>query len=89
MMKIKNTVIHRAVAGEHILVPVGESAHDYQGFFAITELGGEIWDRLVKGMTEETILSELLAMYEVDEETLTKDYHAFIGQLEERGLIEK
>jgi len=88
-MKIKNTVIHRSVAGEHILVPVGESAHDYRGFFAITELGGEIWDRLVKGMTEEEIIRELLAMYEVDEETLTKDYHAFIGQLKELGLIEE
>jgi hypothetical protein len=88
-MTIEKNVILREVAGEYILIPTGSLALKFSGVFAISELGSEIWTRLVKGMTEETILSELLDLYEVDEETLTKDYHAFIGQLEELGLIEK
>ena len=88
-MTIEKNVILREIAGGYILIPTGSMALKFSGVFAITELGSEIWTRLVKGLAEETILSELLDLYEVDEETLTKDYHAFIGQLEELGLIEK
>lgn len=87
-MKIKKNMIYRNIADEHILVPTGESVIKYGGVFVTTEVGAEIWGMLVKDMEEEEIIAALLDTYAVDEETLRKDYAAFIEQLREHALIE-
>lgn len=87
-MKIKQNMIYRNVADEHILVPTGESVTKYGGVFVTTEVGAEIWTMLGKGMDEEAIIAALMEIYAVDEATLRRDYAEFIGQLRENELIE-
>ncbi|MBR4000252.1 MAG: PqqD family protein [Clostridia bacterium] len=86
-MKIDNNIIVREIAGEYILIPTGETALRMTGIFAMTEVGAEIWKRLCDGKDEDTIVGELLAEYEVDEETLRSDYHEFFDRLVESGLV--
>lgn len=88
-MKTKNNVIHRSIAGEHILIPTGDTAIRYNGIFSMTEIGGEIWDMLVKEMEEDAIIAALLEEYEVDEVTLRQDYAEFVSRLLEIGLVEE
>lgn len=87
-MRISNDVIHREIAGEHILVPVGEIALRRSGVFVVTELGAEIWEMLKEGKEYDTIVTELLESYEVTEEVLTKDVDEFLQMLRENELIE-
>ena len=86
-MQINHNVIHREIAGEHILVPTGELALNRTGVFVITELGAEIWEMLLEGKDYETIFAELLEAYEVTEDVLRKDMDEFFGQLREIGLL--
>lgn len=87
-MKIKNRMMYRSVAGEHILVPAGEAMNRYGGVFVTTEIGAEIWRMLEKGMDRPAILAALLEEYDVDEATLTADCDQFLQRLRDSDLIE-
>lgn len=87
-MQISKDVIHREIAGEHILVPVGEFALHRSGVFVVTELGAEIWEMLWDGKEYSAIIAELLEAYEVTEDVLTKDVDEFLQMLRENGLAE-
>ena len=49
-------------------------------------LGGEIW-KLADGRDEESMVDELMQVFEVDRETLSTDVHAFLEDLSFRGWI--
>lgn len=87
-MKIEKNMILREIAGEYILIPVGDAALKMTGIFAVTEVGAEIWKKLMEDKNEETILAELLEEYDVEESVLRQDYAEFIGRLAESGLAE-
>ncbi len=86
-MQISKEVIHREIAGEHILVPIGELALKRSGVFVITEIGAEIWEMLQSGKERDDILAALLNEYEVAEEVLMKDIEEFLQMLCENELI--
>ena len=88
-MKIDKGVIYRNIAGEHVLIPVGSVAMENNGMFVTTELGGQIWQMLEKGMTKEEIILALLEEYEVEESVLRGDVEEFLQKLAERKLIEE
>lgn len=86
-MNISKDVIHREIAGDHILVPIGEIALRHSGVFAVTALGAEIWEMLATGKEYEAIIAELLDEYEVEEYVLKRDVDEFLAKLREDGLI--
>ena len=86
-MQINQNVIHREIAGEHILVPIGETALRCNGVFAITEVGADIWDMLKNGKDIPEITAELLELYDVEEEVLVKDIDDFLKMLRDLELI--
>lgn len=87
-MTVTKDVIHREIAGEHILVPIGELALQRSGVFAVTALGAEIWEMLQEGKGYDAILRALLETYEVDEAILKRDVDEFLAKLREIGLME-
>jgi len=86
-MQVNENVIHREIAGEHILVPTGEFALHRSGVFVITELGAEIWEMLKSGMEYDRILWKLLDEYEVTEVVLRADADDFLQMLRENALL--
>lgn len=87
-MQISKDVIHREIAGEHILVPIGELALRRSGVYVITELGAEIWEMLKDGKEYGEIIAVLLEAYAVTEDVLTKDVDEFLQMLRENELAE-
>ena len=49
-------------------------------------LGGEIW-KLADGRDEESMIDELMLVFEVDRETLSTDVRTFLEDLSFRGWI--
>lgn len=45
-MKLKAQLVKREIAGDTILVPVGETTTKLQGLLTINETGAAIWDAL-------------------------------------------
>ncbi|MBQ7923009.1 MAG: PqqD family protein [Clostridia bacterium] len=86
-MLINKNVVHREIAGEHILVPVGETALRYSGIFSITEVGAKIWEMLRDGKDIPDITAALLETYDVEKDVLEKDIDDFLQMLRENELI--
>lgn len=77
------------IAGEHILIPTGSAALKIHGMINLSESGYLLWDKLRSECTEEDLVAAILAEYEIDRETAAEDVKAFIGQMEQIGLLEK
>ncbi|MGN1443823.1 MAG: PqqD family protein [Acutalibacteraceae bacterium] len=88
-MKIKKEVVFRSVAGENMLIPVGETVGEYNGIFSMTEVGAEIWKAIENGLDEEKIVRKISAEYEIDEATAEADVKEFIEKLCGFGIVEK
>lgn len=83
-MKLKKELIHRQIAGESFLIPLGKTVYDTNGLFVLTEVGAFLWERLPGAADEQELLQAVLAEYEVDEAQAAQDTAAFLDKL--RGL---
>ena len=88
-MRIAPNFILREVAGEFIVIPVGEAARNLSGLIALNGSGKFLFDLLKSERTEKELVSSMLETYDVDEKTAAADVSAFLDMLrEQRMLIE-
>lgn len=87
-MKINKELVKRNVAGEVLLIPVGKSVFDYNGLMILNETGSFLWDLLPNTESEEDLVRQLLAEYEVSEEEAAADVREFIQKTRELGIID-
>lgn len=86
-MKATTEMVLREIAGEHLLIPVGQTALKVHGMITLSESGLLLWNKLQEECTEEDLVNALLAEYEVDRETAEADVKAFIGQMQKVGIL--
>lgn len=87
-MKLRYELVLRHVAGETILVPLGEAAKKYSGLFAVNELGAFLWEHIPEAETEAALVNLVLEDYEVSREEAEQDVQEFLGKLREMGLLD-
>ena len=87
-MILKKTMIKRDIAGETLLVPIGDAMADSNGLFMLTETGSFIWDILPQCESEEVVVSKLLDEYEVTKEQAEQDVKAFLDKLRSFDIID-
>ena len=78
-MTIRKQLVKREIAGDVILVPVGDASLTLQGLLTLNETGELLWDTLPNAADEEA--------YEVDEATAQADVHAFMARLRELEIL--
>lgn len=88
-MKINDNYIHREIAGEHVLVPVGNENLSKNGLFILNELGVFLWNHIPQAEDENRLVQLLLEEYEVDAETAAKDVREFMDKLTTIGIVEQ
>ena len=86
-MKIKDGFILREVAGNYIVVAVGEAVKNFNGIINLNETGAFLWKQLQEGATEEQLKAAMLEEYDVQEDVAQNDIKAFIDKLNEKGLL--
>jgi hypothetical protein len=86
-MKIKNGLVLREVAGNFIVVAVGEAVKEFNGLINLNSTGAFLWGILEKGAEEEDLVKALLDEYEIDEETAKKDVSLFVTKIKEAKLV--
>lgn len=86
-MKLKSTIILRKIAGETILVPVGEDAVRVNGLITVNEVGALICEQLKEERTVEALVAAVTAQFDVDAQTARTDIASFIHTLEENDLL--
>ena len=74
----------REIDGEIVVLDTEASK-----YLAGNRTAGALWPRLVAGATRDELIEALVARFDVDAETASRDLDAFLRSLEERGLIER
>ena len=87
-MKILKWLIKRKIAGDIILVPVGDASLEIKGLITLNETGEFLWDALEKAENESALAAMLAAEYDVDTATAEADTKVFLQKLKELGIIE-
>lgn len=86
-MKIKDGYILRQVAGNSIVIAVGDEALNFNGIITINGAGTFLWKKLSDGATKEELLSAMLSEYDIDSDTASKDIDEFIDKLKNADLL--
>ena len=86
-MQIKKELIKRTIAGDTVLVPVGDAVYEANGLFVLNELGGFLWDLLPQVPDAEALVTAVLQEYEVDAATARQDIQLFLSELEKLGIL--
>lgn len=81
--RIAEAVRSRRIADETVLVDLERGV-----YYALDEVGTEIWDGLSEGDdTPEALKLRILRRFEVDAERAATDLDRLLGELERTGLI--
>ena len=86
-MKVEKEFVLREIAGDNILVPVGETALDFNGLITLNEVGAFLWNKLQNDITIDGLVQEVLNEYEEDEDTARKDILEFVDYLKKADII--
>ena len=87
-MKIKNGFVVREIAGQSVVVALGEASKSFNGIIKLNETGRVIWDKLTEGAEKEEIINAILAEYDIDSATVEKDVDTFVATLKENNILE-
>jgi hypothetical protein len=56
-------------------------------YFALDEVGAEVWRRLADGKSVDQIAADLVTLFDTDETTARADVASLLGELAAAGLI--
>jgi hypothetical protein len=88
-MKIKSGFMLRELAGEWVVVPLGERVVEFNGIITISESGALLWKQMEQmDVTEDEMVKVMLTEYEIDKETARNDIREFINIIKEKKLVE-
>ena len=85
-MKLKDGLILREVAGEHVVLNVGSDV-DLNGMITLNQTGCTLWKRLQEEAELADLTQALLNEYEVDEPTATAAAERFVEKLKGLDLL--
>lgn len=87
-MRIKKDFTIQKVGGSWIAVAVGETSKTFHGMVRLNETGAFLWKKMTEAdWTVDELVDALLAEYEVDRETATRDVENLVNQFRESGIL--
>ena len=89
MAKIKDGFVLREVAGQAVVIAVGEASKSFHSMINLNETGRVIWQAVEQGMDVDAIAQKLVQDYEVDMELAHSDVVSMLEQMESAGILEK
>ena len=87
-MKIKEGYLVHEVAGNYVVIKIGQEAVNFNGLITLSESAKMLWDLLKEEATIEDLINKLLSEYDIDEETARKDTLEFIESLKKNNILE-
>lgn len=87
-MKLKSGFMLRQIAGQWIVVPLGQRTVEFNAIMSLSETGAFIWKGLEQGLSTEEIVKGMTDEYEVGDAIAAEDVGAFLDELIKEGFIE-
>ena len=86
-MIIRKQLVKRNIAGDVILVPIGDSSLTLKGLITLNETAEFIWDRLAGAADAAELAAALCAEYDIDPATAASDVDEILAQFKELEII--
>lgn len=86
-MTIRKQLVKRTIAGDVILVPVGDASLELKGLLTLNETGERLWDMLPQCDSQEALVQQMLEEYDVEEAVLRADVEAFLARLRQLEIL--
>lgn len=83
----KNFIL-RKIAGETVIVSIGEGVADFCGIISLNSSAEVLWQAMEKPKTKEELVAILQEKFEVDASEARKDIEASLKLLGEYGMLE-
>lgn len=87
-MRLKDGFKLTDVAGDYMLIPVGEHSDSFGGFIALNECSAFLVKQLSTEISFSELVSRLLKEYAVDEATAVESVKYTVDSFSELGVIE-
>ncbi len=88
-MKIKDGYMLRCVAGQNIVVPIGEAAQKFNGMITLNESGAFLWKAMSDDISRDGLVTKLLEEYDVDEKLAGAGVDSFLHKIRGAKLIDE
>ena len=88
-MRIKKDFMLCSVAGENVVVPVGEASARLKGVINLNESGGILWKTLSDGADMQQLIAALTTNYGISSEEAEQDVDDFIATLRKVGCLDE
>jgi methyltransferase-like protein len=87
-MRISKEFVMREVAGNYIVIPIGEKTANFNAMITLNETGAFLWKQLEEEKSKQELLDLMLEEYEVDNNTAESDIEKFVEKLKTAGILE-
>lgn len=90
MVKLKDQLILREVAGEYVIVPTGQRVREVTGVVYISSSAAYLWDYMKDHeFTKEELIQRILEHYQgVTREQAEQDIDRFLTVLSDNGILD-
>lgn len=83
----KSGYVSRTIAGEMILLPVGENILDFNGLIHFNETAMFIWEQIKTPKSIDELCKLLCTEFDISDEDIEGDVKEFLKTAEKQGLI--
>lgn len=86
-MKRKEGYILRKLAGEDILIPVGEEIANFNGIIKLNETAKFLWEKLKNDCTKELLIDSLIKEYSIENYIAETDVTDFLKEIANKNML--
>ena len=87
-MRLKEGFVLRKIAGEDVVIPIGNNIADFNGVVRLNESAAFLWKALQRETTKDELIKSLIEEYKIDKKLATNDVEQFINKLKQNKVIE-
>lgn len=88
-MKLRPDYVLRQIAGNWVVLPIGETAVDFSGMIRLNESGAMLWNVLRQGGEKQALVDALTREYTVSPAQADADVEEFLDKLAKAGCLER
>lgn len=89
-MKIADGYMLKQIAGNYVVIPIGQNIVDYKSMLHLNETGAFIWRKLEADSSYDNLVNDLMIEYEAEQEEssiIKSDLNEFIAQMKSMKLL--
>ena len=87
-MRVKAGFILRKVGIQYVVAGTGKASENFNGMMRLNDSGAFAFRLLQEGVTEEALVTRIVAEYDVSEEAARADVNRFLARLQEADALE-